>query len=280
MPKGIPKSGVNEGWFKKGYVSWCKGLTKETSEGIARRSKTIGEKVRKKLRGKTYEEIYGLEKAKELREFRSKEKIGNKYSLGTVSWNKGLTKETDERIMKSSKKISKALTGPNNPFYGKHHTKETKRMISENNWTRRDTPEVKEKLIKNGMAGIAGVRKNRRTCRFMGVSFDSQGEMQTAIWLNKNFGFVPLERENCHVVVSGKEIDFFLEDKKLFLEYHPCNWYLNPETLEEYCQERNKVLQHSKYFDNKLIVVESLEELEEYKLRRIFEDSIEMKVKI
>lgn len=264
MPKGIPKSGVNKGWFKKGQMPWCKGLTKETDSRIARSAETIGEKVRKKLKGKTYEEIYGVEKAEELK--KSRREIAFRTNLGKinrVSWNKGLTMETDERIARSSKNISLGLI----KFYSLHTvSEETRQKLSvsnsgENNWTTRDTPEVKEKLIKIGMAGIAGVRKNRKTCRFMDVSFDSKKEMEVAIWLNKNLGFVPLERKNCHVVVSGKEIDFFLKDKDLFIEYHPCGWILNPETKEEYYDERRKAIDNSKFFNCKVIVVETIEEL-------------------
>jgi len=44
-------------------------------------------------------------------------------------WNKGLTKDTDERIKKSSEKISKSLKGHKN-FSKEHHSEETKRKMS------------------------------------------------------------------------------------------------------------------------------------------------------
>ena len=88
-------------------VAWNTGLTKETNETIRmvaeKSSKTqkgrkqpehIAKKVRdvtvKRLKGKTYEEIYGIEKATEMR---------NKL---------------------------RKRTGKNNPFYGKTHTPENK----------------------------------------------------------------------------------------------------------------------------------------------------------
>lgn len=46
------------------------------------------------------------------------------------SWNKGLTKETDERVKRSAENISESLKGEKNPFYGKHHSKKTKRLLS------------------------------------------------------------------------------------------------------------------------------------------------------
>lgn len=84
----------------------------------------------------------------------------SKSTQGRIPWNKGLTKENDLRILKSSKsmkkhirteehclhiseanrgrvitkewkkRISKATTKEKNPFYGKKHTTETKKKMS------------------------------------------------------------------------------------------------------------------------------------------------------
>ncbi len=53
----------------------------------------------KNSKGKTYEEIYGNEKANNIR---NKKKV----QKGHIAWNKGLTKETDKRILLASKKMS------------------------------------------------------------------------------------------------------------------------------------------------------------------------------
>ncbi len=58
------------------------------------------------LKGKTYEKIHGPEKAKLLREQRSKH--FKKVRKGKSTWNKGLTKETDERVRKNAKAVSKS----------------------------------------------------------------------------------------------------------------------------------------------------------------------------
>jgi G:T-mismatch repair DNA endonuclease (very short patch repair protein) len=50
------------------------------------------------IKGKTWEQFYGNEKAKEMRERVRKSKIG------ITAWNKGLTKETDERVRRYAKK--------------------------------------------------------------------------------------------------------------------------------------------------------------------------------
>lgn len=71
---------------------------------------------------------------------------------GFVAWNRGLTKKTDKRVMKYARKRSKIMKekwkdpnyreqmknsislgvyGENNPFYGKRHTEEFKKRLSE-----------------------------------------------------------------------------------------------------------------------------------------------------
>jgi hypothetical protein len=72
-------------------------------------------------KGKTYEEIYGPEKAKHQREMRSRlQKERGGYGP------KQHSRETRELF-------SKLTTGVGNPMYGKHHSDQTKRLISEAN---------------------------------------------------------------------------------------------------------------------------------------------------
>lgn len=56
----------------------------------------------------------------------------------SVSWSKGLTKETDERLLKLSKSVSNfrkgRFLGVNNPFYGKKHTLKTRKIIGSYHW--------------------------------------------------------------------------------------------------------------------------------------------------
>jgi very-short-patch-repair endonuclease len=116
MPSGIPKVGVNSGWFKKGIHP--KTEFKRGHFSIKK--------------NKTYEEIYGLEKAKEIKnkiklikrrrgwkhKEETKKNIGNgnkgkkrskecieknrQWHIGKKVWNDGLTKEIDVRMMKIS----------------------------------------------------------------------------------------------------------------------------------------------------------------------------------
>lgn len=49
---------------------------------------------------------------------------------GRKAWNKGLTKETDERVLKNSESVSKHFKEFGGTFKGKHHSVETKHKIS------------------------------------------------------------------------------------------------------------------------------------------------------
>lgn len=69
------------------------------------------------------------------------------FKKGYRSWNKGLTKETDERLKKMSKKVSKTMKnlckeGKIKPptMLGKHQTEEAKIKISESNKGKKDSP--------------------------------------------------------------------------------------------------------------------------------------------
>ena len=52
-------------------------------------------------------------------------------SEGRTAWNKGLTKETDERLANQGKKFHEHYHGKNGLWFGKKHSEETKKKISE-----------------------------------------------------------------------------------------------------------------------------------------------------
>ena len=54
--------------------------------------------------------------------------VRHKFLKGYTPWNKGLTKETDKRLVRTEAYI-KSRTGEGNSFYGKKHTSDSKKKI-------------------------------------------------------------------------------------------------------------------------------------------------------
>lgn len=113
--------------MKKRHSNETKRKISET-----RKNRISSGKITFKSRGKTYEEMYGLEKAKQLKEqhserFKQRRKNMIPWNKGKrglqVAWNKGLTKE-DLRVQKY------ILSGKNSPHFGKSLSEEHKRKIS------------------------------------------------------------------------------------------------------------------------------------------------------
>jgi very-short-patch-repair endonuclease len=100
---------TNSGRFKKGHISWIKGMHHSPESNQKNREKHLGKSSTKK--GKKYEEIYGFQRAT---------KIKQQIRKNSVSWNKG----------KHGIQIYD-ISDEKNPFYGKHHTVEIKQKMSE-----------------------------------------------------------------------------------------------------------------------------------------------------
>lgn len=121
--------------FRKGNVPWSKGLTKETDPRLKDASEKlkgrhISEETRKKLQRAHLGKPSGMKD--HVSPFRghhhsseTRKKISN-ANKGNVSWNRGLTKETDERVRRNSISLKGRIAGMNN----KHHSSKTRKRIS------------------------------------------------------------------------------------------------------------------------------------------------------
>ena len=105
---------------------------------------------------------------------------GRKKGKTYYVWNKGLTKETDERIMKSWLKVNdmykNGLIKPS--FKGKVHSKETKQHMSE----------LMKNRYKNGWDSICGRSKKYKYTMKDGsiITVDGSWEYHVAEYLDKN----------------------------------------------------------------------------------------------
>jgi len=73
-------------------IGWSKGLTKETDARIAAASLVHSETLKKNhfMRGKTYEELYGIEKAHKLLERRKSRKLSTETKIGISNYVRNL----------------------------------------------------------------------------------------------------------------------------------------------------------------------------------------------
>lgn len=119
----------------------------------------------------------------------TKDKISHSLT-GNIPWNKGLTKETDDRIKK----------------YSKPHTEESKKLMSERKKGRKHSDETKEKISKNRKGKYLGFRdpeigKKISTSK---LNHPVSEETRTKISLSK----------------SGKKMPYDIKISKLEKEYH------------------------------------------------------------
>lgn len=127
-------------------------------------------------------------------------------------WNKGLTKDTDERIAKSIETYHQNFLDGKHKSNSHKHTQETKKKLSEN-------------ALKNNWENHFGSHKSYEYC---GIKFVSSYEVKVAEELDKNnIKWVKPSRLS-YTDTKGKlhhyTADFYLPDYKVYLD--PKNDYL------------------------------------------------------
>ena len=163
----------------RGKIPWNKGLTKETNDTLKNMSKKLKEffqtdeglEARQNL-SKTKKEFFATEEGQKwldenwrgenspTKRPEVREKLSKSF-MGRIPWNKDLTKETDMRVEKLSmsltgrklseehiqniKKNHPHLRGKDHPFFGKHHTVDTKQKISATSIGKHYSPETEFK---------------------------------------------------------------------------------------------------------------------------------------
>lgn len=181
-------------------------------------------------------------------------KAGGRKGGKAIAWNKGLTKEIDERI----KKQSESMSCEGNHFYGKTHTKETKRKISISktlarlNLSLRTKQREKEFTLMTSLDDYFSRQRqylefkcnkcnkiNNKTlqafergslCEFCFPLTRSKFEIEIGNFLKeKNVVFKTSDRS----ILKPKELDIVVEDKKLAIEANGLYWHSEFNTLDK-----------------------------------------------
>ena len=159
------------------------------------------------------------------------------YDKGNVPWNKGLTKDTDERLKKTAETFKRHLKEgvTKASFEGKHHTDETKRKIS-------------IKLSLNNKGG---------RCKWYKVgNYNVQGTWERDIVLKMDeLGIkwekigIGTKRFTFSYGIKHYTPDFYIEEIDKFLE------------IKGYWRDKDKekmriVIKENKILENKLVIIE------------------------
>jgi len=209
-------------------------------------------------------------------------RLGGKKGGKASAWNKGLTKETDSRVLKLSEK----LTGEKNPFWGRRHSDKTRKRISQTKLLNRldISSRIDERQgefeLKTSLDDYYSRQKQYlefqctqcgNTCQKTLQSFErgslcptcypvsrSQFELEINDYI-ESLGFKTLTSDRS--IISPKELDIVIPDKRVCIEANGLYWH----------SELNK--QDKRFHLNKTI--DCLEK--DYKLIHIFSDEWEYK---
>lgn len=97
--------------------------------------------------------------------------------------------------------------------------------------------------------------RNRRSLySFNGVFFDSRCECEIAMCLYYQYNLNLEFRKTVHFLIGRKEFDFFVENLKLFIEYHRWD-RKHGRNLHAYIKDRRKILDLNGYKDYNLLVI-------------------------
>lgn len=169
---------------------------------------------------RNHERLCKLNPERDIHSLKMMELNRNRWNSGHTAWNKGLTKDSDERILKASKILSEKFSGENGTFYGHKHSETTKKKISES-----------QKRNYEGISVFSTAREHRQS--YAEDYFD--GIFQTA---KKQF------------VVSRFRLDYAWPDRKEYIEVDGEQHYTSEgikhdaertsilESLGWYCKKR------------------------------------------
>lgn len=190
--------------------------------------------------GKEFENIYSFSAHKGHCKICNPNAKSNRYKNG-IAWNKGLTKETDDRVKRYSEtnKLNFILNNRIGSFKGKHHTEESKQKISKklsmNNRGGRckwyeyngqklqgtyelnlakkfDEYNIKWKKIKTNKNPIKWIDDNNKihhyTPDFYLIDYDKYIELKGYWWGNdkRKMELVKIQNQNYNIIIIENEL--------------------------------------------------------------------------
>ena len=208
-------------------------------------------------------------------------KEGGSHGGKAEAWNRGKTKQTDDRIKQQSEK----MTGTGNPFYGQHHTQDTLQKISLSKLLVTSTLNERLSARQSEFILITPVDQYvSRQEQYLIFQCTECGELQPKTlqafergsrcyrcyptgksnWELEVFSYVQSITSDAisgdKKVISPKEIDVYVPSKKFGIECHGLYWHSDGAKQDEIFN-KNKHLEKSVLASEKGI-----------KLLQIFED--------
>lgn len=235
-----------------GRPGWSKGLTKETSEIVRKRSETISEVLTEKYaNGELTNWAKGLTKDTDERMQLRSEHLKEGYAEGKfIPWAKGLTKDTDDRVFRMSEKVKSTMKREDLRKRLDH----LKRMTHDELRSRIETLDFEiigglDEYINRGQK-IITVK-----CKSCGAQFtDSFNRLEHGKCFNCHPGGSKSQldiinfvtslgvqiKKNDRKVLEGLELDILAADEKFAIEYNGLYWHNELSKSKQYHDNKTK----------------------------------------
>jgi len=238
----------------KGQVSWAKGLTKENDQRILNRSISTGIGIHKAFKeGKIKIWNKGLTKESDQRLEKFAKVQKQRFIDGKIiPWSKGLTKENDQRILDMSNKVSLTMKQENI----RNRLDDLKRLNNEEIQRRiestgilkivdcanlyvNDVQQViRVECKKCGAQFIDSLRKLQKGRCFNCSPGGSQAQTEIENWI-KSLGFNVIRNDKKKL--NGKELDIYIPEKNLGIEYNGLYWHCVLQKSELYHENKTNI---------------------------------------
>ena len=208
-------------------------------------------------------------------------KEGGSHGGKAEAWNRGKTKQTDDRIKQQSEK----MMGTGNPFYGRHHTQDTIQKISLNKMLVTSTLKERLSIRASEFLLITPIDQYvSRQAQYLTLQCTKCGELQPKTLQafergSRCYRCYPAGKSNWELdvftyvqnitpdvisgdksVISPKEIDVYVPSKKFGIECHGLYWHSAGA-------RQDGVFNKNKHLEKAILVAN-----QEIRLLQIFED--------